>query len=852
VRGNASTAGAQALTRGLDNLGNAFLKVEATFRQRDEQTDRFASLRRLSEMQTRAGEQLTELKRQYDPSGKGFVEAANKVFGSLEQEYLQNVPPDLHEEFNYRTQTIRQSVLGDALQFQYESGDAWFKQGVADELDKARVILDQNPAALEAQQSHIVEIINATDLPEAVKDDLARQASISLAAVTYKAEVRRDPSLRSAVGVGTAASIVDKIIGVESAGDPGAKNPRSSASGLGQFTDSTWLATLDQHRPDLAGLSREEKLALKSDPVIGRQMTEAHTQDNINALASSGLPTNEGAVYLAHFAGIGGAKRLLRAEDSRPVIQVLGPEAVEANPFLRGKTVGWIKSWANQKMGGAKLATDPRFEIIPYEDRIALSEDAEREASALAVEQAAQAKAQREASQNALYLGLLDGNKGRMDIDNARAGGVLDDYDSVNKALNILKERNADLLMAQGGYEKLASGNAWDPTSTDDKKMLNAVVKQGNGLMRLNSGDREYVTQGLVPLVNQTGDIPTDAAGTLMGMVRGGDNQRMLYALDALAQLRDANPIAFNQRVNEDVARQVDLWDARKDITPQDELASMLRGGTTQSERQMREVLRAEAKDLLGRKEGGLKTLAAGVISDFGGYTWNPATPPLVQQAFEKEFQTLFIDEYSKTGSEEIAAANAKKALERTWGVTSVGTGRTLMKYPPEKVGYRAINGSHDWINMAVKEDFKLAEGETFDLFSDEQTLQEFQKFQGDPSAPPPSYRAFIKDENGVYRERTDENGLPLRANFEPPAALLEEEQRNFDLREELFFVDETIDNYYRLLRGSQVNPLKPQEIPEEDRQAYEAAVKRKSELRELMSLPEDEPVGEPHGLGAP
>ncbi len=47
-------------------------------------------------------------------------------------------------------------------------------------------------------------------------------------------------------------AVVERIIGVESDGDPNAKNKRSSATGLGQFLDETWLDLIRAHRPDLA------------------------------------------------------------------------------------------------------------------------------------------------------------------------------------------------------------------------------------------------------------------------------------------------------------------------------------------------------------------------------------------------------------------------------------------------------------------------------------------------------------------------------------------------------------------------------------------------------------------------
>ena len=65
-------------------------------------------------------------------------------------------------------------------------------------------------------------------------------------------------------------AVVEQIIGVESNGDPNAKNKRSSATGLGQFLDDTWLDMISAHRPDLAkGRSRAEILELRRDAKIG-------------------------------------------------------------------------------------------------------------------------------------------------------------------------------------------------------------------------------------------------------------------------------------------------------------------------------------------------------------------------------------------------------------------------------------------------------------------------------------------------------------------------------------------------------------------------------------------------------
>jgi hypothetical protein len=145
-------------------------------------------------------------------------------------------------------------------------------------------------------------------------------------------------------------SLIDQIIGAESGGNASAKNPNSSASGLGQFIDSTWLSMLAKHRPDLAG-SPQELLALKSDPQLSRAMTEAYAADNGQILQNAGLPVTPASQYLAHFAGPQGAVKLLSADPSAPVETVLGAGAVNANPFLKGMTAADLQAWASRKMG---------------------------------------------------------------------------------------------------------------------------------------------------------------------------------------------------------------------------------------------------------------------------------------------------------------------------------------------------------------------------------------------------------------------------------------------------------------------------------------------------------------------
>lgn len=151
-------------------------------------------------------------------------------------------------------------------------------------------------------------------------------------------------------------TVVNRIIGVESKGDPTAQNRNSSAGGLGQFTDSTWLASVKTYAPEMKGKSDAEILAMKKDSspegvAFQQKILTGFTKRNASVVASVGAEVTPGNIYLVHFAGEGGGKSLLKASDGTKVEQVLSPDAVKANPFLRGKTVGELKQWAAEKMG---------------------------------------------------------------------------------------------------------------------------------------------------------------------------------------------------------------------------------------------------------------------------------------------------------------------------------------------------------------------------------------------------------------------------------------------------------------------------------------------------------------------
>lgn len=137
---------------------------------------------------------------------------------------------------------------------------------------------------------------------------------------------------------GVDPAVLARIAQIESSNNPNAGNDSSSAKGLFQFTDGTF---------------KKYSSGNVFDPATSADAGARLLKDNAAGLASSGLETSPGALYLAHFAGLGGARKLLTADPTTPAGDVLGADAVKANPFLARMTVADLKSWAGGKMGDA-------------------------------------------------------------------------------------------------------------------------------------------------------------------------------------------------------------------------------------------------------------------------------------------------------------------------------------------------------------------------------------------------------------------------------------------------------------------------------------------------------------------
>jgi hypothetical protein len=144
---------------------------------------------------------------------------------------------------------------------------------------------------------------------------------------------------------------------VESGLNPQAGASTSSARGLFQFIDQTWLGTIKQSGAQLGygryadaitktasghyqvsdPAMRAEILRLRNDPTANAVMAGAFTKANSDYLATKlGRQPSEGELYIAHFLGAGGASRLISLAAANPNAKAADyfPNAASANSSI--------------------------------------------------------------------------------------------------------------------------------------------------------------------------------------------------------------------------------------------------------------------------------------------------------------------------------------------------------------------------------------------------------------------------------------------------------------------------------------------------------------------------------------
>src|SRR5689334_5389151 len=166
---------------------------------------------------------------------------------------------------------------------------------------------------------------------------------------------------RASNATGVDFTFLMKTANRESGYNPRAKAPSSSAAGLFQFVEQTWLSTLKQHGSkygyaryaDLisrgadgryhvgGGEARKAVMDLRLDPHASSLMAGELASDHAAYIRGRvGRAPTSGELYAAHFLGPKGSAKLIEAMQASPgaTAASLFPDAAESNRsiFYRG------------------------------------------------------------------------------------------------------------------------------------------------------------------------------------------------------------------------------------------------------------------------------------------------------------------------------------------------------------------------------------------------------------------------------------------------------------------------------------------------------------------------------------
>jgi hypothetical protein len=189
---------------------------------------------------------------------------------------------------------------------------------------------------------------------------------------------------------------------VESNLNPNAQAPTSSAKGLFQFIEQTWLSTLKEqggalgYAPYANAISRQASgqytvgdprmydriMELRADPNANALMAGAYTRANTGKLGERlGRQPTEGELYIAHFMGPQGAARLIEMAQQRPHAPAAAafPGPARANPSVfydaRGQARGAAEVYRSLvgRYGVARAA--PSSTAVAQQENAALARE---------------------------------------------------------------------------------------------------------------------------------------------------------------------------------------------------------------------------------------------------------------------------------------------------------------------------------------------------------------------------------------------------------------------------------------------------------------------------------------------
>jgi hypothetical protein len=331
----------------------------------------------LGENRKAAEERLAERRAQIaEKLGPGarkiFEQAADRLDDTAADGLIRKEGAELRDYSNKQFEATAENFLGIAMD-NYDDDDKWnqYTNAAIAEVVNAGQLNGLPPEAISAKVQDIKrnshgnrairiaydDVGKADAYLDAHREDLGEaeysrlKTGMEAAVVEHKAQKVIDDMAGGDGYIGSAGEVdalgrERYIVGPESGGNPNAKNPMpgQTATGSVQFTAGTYREWVRKVNPEWAvGLSDEEILATRTDPTKEAEIYRAFRDNNLAVLAKNGHADTPRNRYVMHHFGVGDGPKMLAVEaagqGNLPLVDIVGQAVIDANPYLKGKTV---------------------------------------------------------------------------------------------------------------------------------------------------------------------------------------------------------------------------------------------------------------------------------------------------------------------------------------------------------------------------------------------------------------------------------------------------------------------------------------------------------------------------------
>lgn len=745
-------------------------KARDKFERDRERLEDFEDERRFEALKESEGKRFLEAQNGATPGAKDFTRTHMTGFEEAAARYIGEAPERVRPHAEARAAALRRAYAVDATRWELTERDRYIKSETGAMLNKQ--LPGATPDNLEETYKRADEIIGKAGLPP-IDADAARKSFRSSA--QGAAVLKLPPADRiRALGVGPAAStspgvsrlsaksrdsVIRTIIAESgstghtgmvavghvirnraSAGRYGGRDPGSVVTASGQF--EPWMTA--EGRARMEGIATDstayQKAAAVVDEVFGG--TSADPTGGATHFYAPGAQAALGRqppawASGAPLASVGG-HQFYAPEGKVSVSSELSP--ADRNAAAAGR------ERAPPPAADAPAPTpvvDARFADIPFDDRLRLTDQAEREHAASVREAAVRTEAEYDARVSTLGVAIERSQIGVRELDGAydEGNGWLraQEYIRLRNGINEATRTERDLA---AGLARIQAGEKFNPFDSDQRREADAVYNASGGAAGLldtsapEGADRNAAAAGreqptaaddarnkLRAWVSKAGVAPEAAVVSIRSAIASTDPAMAARGLQLAAEALRVDSKAFDGRdgsqgLKNDAAAFSRLVEV-VGLSPEEAARRMIE----RRDPEMKAKLTAGTKGREGADTFARKLSEDDVAEAFANPQdrswWNPRgwfdaesdfSTQGIRDSMLGDYRQIAYEAYLERGDEEVAKGVAIARIKELYGVSWLTGAPLMMKFPPEKA-YPAVDGSHDYIVNQARDAIRESAG---------------------------------------------------------------------------------------------------------------------------------------------